>query len=269
MDEVTEQDIPELYPSLLSLGRPTTLLNWTPGEAAIRESSMGGHLLWPRSEPWPVCERRHGHLASTGFVEKDESNEPKAHLVALLQLRASDVPTIRFPEGMDLVQILWCPALHMEGGVPAPVIYWRDTAQVSDALDRHPPVRESQSEGRPFPCVPAPEALLDFPDPIDLPADAARQAFGDDDPEDEADTYAELVRDRWADKAGGYPYCPQELCQPCCPECSMEMSLLVQLFSQRLALGAAGSRVQFGRGERMAIFMCTTCPGTPTVHNVQ
>ncbi len=229
-------------------------------------------------------------VARRGFVAKDETGEPEPHLVAVLQLRAADVPALRFPAGRDLLQLLWCPAAHIDGDVPAPRLYWRDSASVGETLDGHPPVRQSQAKYLPYPCVPVPQSLLDFPHPADLPSELSEEVFGSvEDPEEAEETYEKLVAGRWSDKAGGYPYCPQDACQPVCPGCDGEMALLVQLFSQpwfkddiRIqadALAAAGTdpsaladpgtHISFGRMERMSVFGCITCPNHPIVHNIQ
>lgn len=234
---------------------------------------------------WPAGSGR--MLMTSGLAEKDETGEPEPHLVAVLQLRSHDVPALRFPAGRDLVQLLWCPALHIEGGIPAPKLYWRDSASIGETLDGHPSVRQSQAQWLPYPCMPMPETLLDLPHRADLPAEVWEEVFGcAQDPEE---TYEELLAHRWSDKAGGYPYCTQEAFQPLCAGCGGQMDLVVQLFSQRWfedkvriqadALAAAGidpstlpessTRISFGRMERMAVFGCFACPDLPTVHNIQ
>lgn len=307
VDVTDRDDIPTLFPAMASHSRSTTLLNWLPARPEPHESSLGGPILWPVDELWPTCAFRHGHIAEIGdpveshpgsgqmvtrsaFVEKDESGEPEAHLVAVLQLRADDVPALRFPAGRDLMQLLWCPAVHIEGGIPAPRLYWRDSTSIGETLDGHPPVRQSQAVYLPYPCVPVSETLRDFPHPADLPAEVWEEVFGcAEDPEEAEQAYQDLLTDRWSDKAGGYPYCAQEAFQPLCASCGGQMDLMVQLFSQRRfkdevliqadtlaaagidpsALPDPGTSISFGRMERMAVFACSTCPDLPTVHNIQ
>ncbi|WP_157535686.1 hypothetical protein [Kitasatospora mediocidica] len=223
-------------------------------------------------------------------MEKDETGEPEPHLVAVLQLRAEDVPALRFPAGRDLLQLLWCPALHVEGGIQAPRLYWRDSVAIGKTLDSHPPLRRSQAEYVPYPCAPQAETVLDFPHSADLPEEVFEDLFGSaEDPEEAEETYDDLLACRWSDKAGGYAYCTQRSCRPVCEGCGGEMELLVQLFSQRRfaddvriqadalakagidpsSLSDPGSRISFGRMERMAVFGCFTCPNQPIVHDVQ
>ncbi|MFI9291862.1 hypothetical protein [Streptomyces gardneri] len=49
-------DVPDL---LAAYARPATLLRPTAGDPGPRDSSVGGPLLWPADEPWPVCRAPH------------------------------------------------------------------------------------------------------------------------------------------------------------------------------------------------------------------
>jgi hypothetical protein len=69
----------------------------------VRESSLGGPLLWPAEEAWPVCESEEDH------------NEPIT-MVAVLQIFARDVPELAFPADTVGFQLLWCPALRVPSG---------------------------------------------------------------------------------------------------------------------------------------------------------
>jgi hypothetical protein len=52
-------DISTVFPELSALAAPTVRLHPRAGRPGIRASSLGGPLLWPAGEPWPVCTRRH------------------------------------------------------------------------------------------------------------------------------------------------------------------------------------------------------------------
>lgn len=58
-------DIERIFPELAAYRRTTTRLHPRPGNPGPRDSSIGGPLLWPRDEPWPMCtephDRAHGH----------------------------------------------------------------------------------------------------------------------------------------------------------------------------------------------------------------
>ncbi|MEU7069999.1 hypothetical protein AB0B30_04455 [Streptomyces narbonensis] len=45
--------------SLAAYARPATLLRPTAGDPGPRDSSVGGPMLWPADEPWPVCRAPH------------------------------------------------------------------------------------------------------------------------------------------------------------------------------------------------------------------
>ncbi|MEV6050186.1 hypothetical protein [Streptomyces sp. NPDC052107] len=54
-------------------------------------------------------------------------------MVAVAQLNARDFPEIRFPDGTDLVQLLWCPDRHdqphPEGWGQACRLFWPPRSQ--------------------------------------------------------------------------------------------------------------------------------------------
>jgi hypothetical protein len=51
-------DIAAVFPEIASLARTATRLHPRPGTPGVRDSSVGGPLLWPSGEPWPVCGER-------------------------------------------------------------------------------------------------------------------------------------------------------------------------------------------------------------------
>jgi hypothetical protein len=52
-------DITTVFPELSALAATTVRLHPRAGRPGMRDSSLGGPLLWPASEPWPVCTRQH------------------------------------------------------------------------------------------------------------------------------------------------------------------------------------------------------------------
>ncbi|MFG2405192.1 hypothetical protein ACGFR8_12835 [Streptomyces brevispora] len=52
-------DIERVFPDLAVFRRTTTRLHPRPGAPGPHDSSVGGPLLWPADEPWPVCTERH------------------------------------------------------------------------------------------------------------------------------------------------------------------------------------------------------------------
>lgn len=59
-------EVSAVFPELASWARPAIRLHPRPGSPSVRESSVGGPLLWPAVEPWPHCESSHLHRDS-GF----------------------------------------------------------------------------------------------------------------------------------------------------------------------------------------------------------
>jgi hypothetical protein len=98
-------------------------------------------------------------------------------MVAVVQLTAADFPEITFPEGTDLLQILWCVGYHFKH---APLrVVWRRASEVTEILDE-PPVPDLEGELPGFyetyiprPCVLHPERLIEYPHPLwdELPDD--------------------------------------------------------------------------------------------------
>ncbi|TQE32177.1 hypothetical protein Sipo8835_21180 [Streptomyces ipomoeae] len=52
-------DVEVLFPALADHRRTTTRLHPRPGSPTVRDSSVGGPLLWPADEPWPMCTEPH------------------------------------------------------------------------------------------------------------------------------------------------------------------------------------------------------------------
>lgn len=52
-------DVESVFPALASLARTATRLHPRPGNPSPQDSSVGGPLLWPASEPWPHCDDPH------------------------------------------------------------------------------------------------------------------------------------------------------------------------------------------------------------------
>jgi hypothetical protein len=96
-------EILRIMPELGPYGRAAARIDVEPGAPGIRDSSIGGPLLWPRNEPWPACSVP-DELEPEGF--------PAVALVPVAQIFARDVPGPWWPDGLDLLQILWCPNGH-------------------------------------------------------------------------------------------------------------------------------------------------------------
>ncbi|MER5638788.1 hypothetical protein ABT095_17715 [Kitasatospora sp. NPDC002227] len=194
-------DIAAVFPELVPLARPAVRLHPRVGKPTVHDSSVGGPLLWPAGEPWPVCAgphpedelpvsaadiRRRREIHATRPIDwsylpewtealdatytgHEWSTAPNA-LQPVVQLYRRDVPALPCPEGADLLQVLWCPLDHEPEWIPAVRLFWRAAAGVREVVAAPPePAGFSQHGGYlPEPCVLHPETVTDYPDPLEL-----------------------------------------------------------------------------------------------------
>ncbi|MFC8716690.1 hypothetical protein [Kitasatospora sp. NPDC057198] len=249
--------MPELAPH----GRAAARLWLEPGAPGPADSSIGGPLLWPAGEPWPVCP-----------VEEEDGPHENGPLVMvpLAQLHARDVPGPWWPAGADLLQVLWCPVEHWEAPVgqadlcPVVELRWRDAAELSAAGTALPPEPPEyyEDEFLPEPCVFSVEHLTDFPYREELPPElqpALRQLVKDTDPGGK-DVITRVAG--W--KLGGWP--TWHLNHPStlsCERCGTPMTLLFTIASDDTA------GIVVGRWGELRIFTCPadhTHPFTANLH---
>lgn len=99
---------PQLVPKVAVLLHPRRVS----APISVQVSKIGGHIYWPRDEPWQTC-----------------SEHPDSPLIAVMQLNRRDFPSMKFPEGKNLFQMLWCPTVdhdHESSGIAMkPVFLWR------------------------------------------------------------------------------------------------------------------------------------------------
>jgi hypothetical protein len=245
---------------------------------AVGDSSIGGPLLWPAEEPWPACA----------------DHSPSNALVAIAQLHAADVPTIPFPVGKDLLQILWCPLDHTDvpgqryySGPPVHLV-WRRAADVGAVLADPPrPHLADDRNYLPEPCVLHPEQVVEY-QYADLLPPEVRDEF-------------EAAAEQWEDdydisyqydlsiapgcKAGGWA--SWHLTDPwhlACADCGADFDLLVKLDSaewdgiitwvpeeddpgDREAQSPTG--LTHGRWGELRIFVCSADLSHPFQLNIQ
>ncbi|WP_433217600.1 hypothetical protein [Microtetraspora malaysiensis] len=153
------------------------------------DSHLGGPLLWPSNEPWPACDRtvqvQAAPFGQPGWLTiLDRIPESPIPMVGIAQFYARDIPEIPFPEGTDLLQVLWCPNEHEDTELaPAPLLVWRRASDLTDVL-AEPPMRDrttpdggpetpvadlSYEDYLPRPCVLHPERVTEYPFPEELP----------------------------------------------------------------------------------------------------
>lgn len=191
---------------MAGLARTATRLHPRPGLPTVHDSSVGGPLLWPAEEPWPVrtpAYPPHGPLTTLAdirarrnlltdawarprgprenllteqeqeIIDRINAGHPPElmpegplPLIPVAQLYARDVPALSFPEGTNLLQILWAPFDDIEGCSDAVQLRWRRSSDVTKALTAPPePSYVTDTDHVPAPCVLHPEEVQEFPPP--------------------------------------------------------------------------------------------------------
>ena len=317
-------DITTVFPELAGLAKTTFRLHPRPGQPAMQDSSVGGPLLWPADQPWPACSTAHEGsrevpvppevttweqarqwalrngtgvtIAADGSfttrVSEPRVPDPPSPLVSVLQLYARDVPDLPFPDGTDLLQVLWCPNEHgLPWSGPRPEAFWRRAADVTSVLRNPPrPVFDedlSAQDYDPVPCLLHPEPVTEYPDSEDLPAGLCERVEGWDQREDDdaPHLYWSALSTAPGTKAVGYPRWVQGPRPPECGQCGRVMTHLVTMASEETTghdrwqpddglpeefpRNFAPHGVKIGDIGSMYLFTCTTCPDRPLGVNTQ
>ncbi|MFC9997372.1 hypothetical protein [Nocardia sp. NPDC127526] len=262
-------DIASVFPELAPLVRRAVRLHPRFGLPTEHDSSIGGRLLWPADEEWPVCAQEHIHwdlpqsLANirrlrmlegardrippqyladlrTGHPAHDEPNA----MLPVAQLYFEDIPGLTGPEGTDLLQVLWCPLDH-EKYFPATRLVWRSSGSVHELLTDPPEPADVEQFGSYVldPCVLHPEVVSEYPAPLELPKELAQRLrdwgdryWAEEDPEWESSPgsayyqYELSVAPGW--KVGGWG--PWSFCDPQpmnCEVCDAEYRPLLTISS--------------------------------------
>lgn len=171
-------DVEELFPELAAHRGTTTRLHPRPGRPEMADSSVGGPLLWPAGEPWPVCTEAHPHARgrlpadihrqrqilaaawqrepNTGPTDderqlldrlgqkhrvEDAGPADALPLIGVAQLYRRDVPDLLAgPDDCDLLQVFWCP-FDAHGPTGHGILLdlrWRRSWEVDHALAKPP-----------------------------------------------------------------------------------------------------------------------------------
>lgn len=201
------------FPELLDHTTTTTRLHPRPGNPTSADSSVGGPLRWPASEPWPICAEDHRAIwlrspadvrrqqalqdasrtraltpaevaESSALLDAGEGSsypsDPPAPLVPIAQLYRRDVPGFIGPDDADLLQVLWCPMDH-EGDHPIARVRWRRAAEIGPLLEEVPEPELLFGGYLPVPCVVQPEQVTELQNWLMLP-ERLRERIGDQTP---------------------------------------------------------------------------------------
>ncbi|MEV0136626.1 hypothetical protein AB0H83_50410 [Dactylosporangium sp. NPDC050688] len=111
-------DLTELFPELAEYAATATRLHPRPGRPTTADSSVGGPLLWPADEPWPVCTDGDGHyvfhLRTPATVRRSREIYAAAQARAaaggtryeLTNEEQAELPRYDFSEPKDLIDEL-------------------------------------------------------------------------------------------------------------------------------------------------------------------
>ncbi len=234
-------------------GKPNAAWEMTEEEADIKSRIMDGAgaldmLTWERV--------RHVPVSSVNGVP----------MVAVLQLHARDVPAAAWPEGMDVLQVVWCPKDH--SSLPGQPRYWgpavemryRSAATMAAVLV--PPVSDCADKCYvPRPCALGPVEVTDLPDRDELPEELV----------DAQDAWADrhgiefdrspACHEGW--KVGGWPSWHSTDLVPVNCSCGATARLFLTVDSG----GAAG--VNVGRFGELRVFTCPVDATHPIRLNIQ
>ncbi|WP_033354289.1 DUF1963 domain-containing protein [Kitasatospora aureofaciens] len=285
-------DVEQLFPELAPLRREAIRLHPRAGSPSPAQSSVGGPLLWPADEPWPLCPST-SHPAGW---DRPETEGP-VPMVSVVQIHRRDVPQLDFPAGTDLLQVLWCPFIVGLCPEPTPRVLWRSSDSVGPVLVTAPStVSTAPEDSIPAPCVLHPEPVVDYPS-WDMPEELGEELrFRME--ELKARTglwYSYHLAEAPGIKLGGYPSWTQEPCWPDCPACGQAMDHLLTVSSweydglsyrtwlpledrdsetgeeRRDTTGGRGAhspaQVMFGDAGGVYIFECRSCPDRPVDHH--
>ncbi|MFI8391303.1 hypothetical protein [Streptomyces sp. NPDC085540] len=287
-------DVEAVFPELTGSAREVTLLYPRAGRPGPGDSSLGGPLLWPADEPWPMCAEPDHYKPLSPPV----GPEPVA-MVPVVQLYARDVPGLVFPAGTDLLQILWCPLVHEQAPyAAAPRLHWRSAATTAaGAVVGEPPRPHTvEEEFLPRPCTVSPTPTVEYPN-WDMPeglGDLLGERF-EALQEERGYSYFEVATTEQS-KVGGYPGWTQPPNWPDCAGCGTRMDHLLSVTATEpgagrwlplddrdprqeaattpswraeadpAALGGFGHDMCLGDCGGMYFFVCHSCPDTPYAH---
>jgi hypothetical protein len=195
-------DFAGLLPDLAPLRKTTVRLHPRRNEGLTPSASkMGGPIAWPADEPWPAC-------ASTACG-------CSGPLVPVLQLRREDIPSLPFPEGRTIFQLLWCPR-DPEGLGPYCRAFWRS----SPGIPRDTPERtDTAGDLVPRACALDPEQVLELPSMFELPVSQAARIHAIEEAEhDGHPVYHYLASVAPGTKVGGHISWIQDPSVPACTQ---------------------------------------------------
>ncbi|QNS06790.1 YwqG family protein [Streptomyces xanthii] len=190
-------DAEALFPGLAPLRRTATRLHPRPGSPTARDSSVGGPMLWPTDEPWPVCPTPH------------KGADRPLPLIGVAQLYRRDVPGLPHPELGDVLQVFWCTFEgHTDGAYDMHAeLRRRHADEVTETLAEQPvPDVVGRAELVPDPCVLHPEEVTEYPWFEELSPDLQErvETWEEDEGDEDAEVYVSDLSTAPGWKSGGH-----------------------------------------------------------------
>lgn len=137
-------DITALFPELREHSRTATRLHPRPGAPTVMDSSVGGPLLWPADEVWPVCDDAGAHepynLTTPAALHR--RREILAAAEARGRLPGGDFLTVEERAELDAAD-----ALNLDDLIEDPSL-WSRSRSCTDTTSRTTPVRTAPTCSR-------------------------------------------------------------------------------------------------------------------------
>ncbi|MFC9943895.1 hypothetical protein [Streptomyces pratensis] len=197
-----------VFPELAPYRGRTTRLHPRPGRPGMQDSHVGGPMMWPECEPWPVCHESHrreteGYAPDEIRIARAAGAWPPSRpwpgtgapgedgpvpFVGLAQLFRRDIPGLALgPDGADLAQLFRCPFPHGPYLERRYCLRWRQAGEAGRTgrfLAAPPEVPLLRWEHElPEPCVLHPEEVDTYPwaedDTLPAPLIACIDAWDD------------------------------------------------------------------------------------------
>ncbi len=263
-----EEGILKLIPSLKGRTRKSVrILPQQGAEPAINATKLGGLFLWSEDEPSFCCDVPEQPLwdeydwddwRSELSVQVWDAKHNDAY-VPILQIRAEDIPLMRFPPDTNIFQLLWCPRVHKPDYSPVCRIAWRNEESVIKQLETIPKASFPENELTPAPSVVLLREVIEYPDYWALSLEERNLLTGEME-----EFYRNHLSTHGGIKIGGYPDWIQRPQIPIC-NCGREMEHLLTIGSDvfedyphhkapGLVIGDCGS---------VYVFICYECEDLP------
>jgi hypothetical protein len=264
-----EEEILEQIPSLkVRAKKSVRILPQQGDEPSVNATKLGGLFLWSEDEPWFSCDVPEQSLMDDypgeWSLDYELSVQPwdSKHndaFVPVLQIRAEDIPLMRFPSGANIFQLLWCPRYHKLNYSPICQVVWRDENNVKDQLKEMPQASYPEIELIPKPSVVFLQEVTEYPKYWALSAEEKSLLK-----EETKEFYWRHLGPHEGIKVGGHPNWIQDPEIPFC-NCGKGMEHLLTIGSDvfeaypnhkapGLCIGDAGS---------VYVFICYDCENLP------